>query len=338
MKSFWLFRTNLRPLEYYHQYKTLDEFVKGCHDFYLMQCIWMLEQGEFDEVTVWRLNPKNKRMDDIVFDVNGRKFTQKFTGGFYEVFNYPQPQVTFFRGGFPEYCKLTKQRPNFFGKKLYLGASRRKHPIYGGVYDKVLVESDDDWKKDRTTIPFFKTANPNIFKPMFLKPTYDICWPCNFTQIRYKGQEFFIRHVSQSKFLKGLKIVHLGNKPEVGKKLCQQYGVTNIDFLGRLERPELNHMLNLAKIGLVTSNRADGCPRISTEIMCSGTPLVIRSSTSLLKHYKKHGVVVFKDEHLDNTIEFALQNNTTMKQEAQEINVPDRVSMNRICRMNLNLW
>ena len=58
IKSMWLFRSNLRPLEYYHQFKSLEEFNEDCHDFYLMQGMWYLENGYLDEFVVWRLAPR----------------------------------------------------------------------------------------------------------------------------------------------------------------------------------------------------------------------------------------------------------------------------------------
>ena len=50
MKTFWLFRSNIRNLEYYHQYTNLDEFEKNCHDFYMLLPIWLLRNNYFDEV------------------------------------------------------------------------------------------------------------------------------------------------------------------------------------------------------------------------------------------------------------------------------------------------
>ena len=45
--------------------------------------------------------------------------------------------------------------------------------------------------------------------------------------------EFFVQEISKSKFLKSLRIVHLGNEPDAGKKLTKKYGVSNIEFVGK---------------------------------------------------------------------------------------------------------
>ena len=130
----------------------------------------------------------------------------------------------------------------------------------------------------------------------------DILWPNNLSQIRYKGAEYFIDKISKSKFLKSLNIVHAGNNPKLLNKIKNNYGVTNIKSAGLISRPVLNKLLNQSKFGLVTSNRTDGCPRISTEILCSGTPLLIRDKTRLLKYYKQRGVIEFNDNNVEKVI------------------------------------
>ena len=155
-----MFRTNLRPLEYYHRYKHLDEFKSRCHDFYLLMCLWYLENDFVDEVYVWRLKPqieyhRYEDVRDIVFNVAGKFFIQKFVSSFYECLDNPKykevkPTISFFRGGFPEYCAVTKRQPAFFGNSLYLGAGRRVYPQYGGRYRKLLAISwGSFWRRMR---------------------------------------------------------------------------------------------------------------------------------------------------------------------------------------------
>ena len=327
-KTFWLFRTDLRQTEDYHNFKTLDEFKKKNWDFYLNQGILFLENNIYDEFVVWRLQPKEKQ-DDIIFNINGRKFIQKWVNDFNEVFNYPSPNISLFRGGFKIYCDVTKQNPNFFGLKLYLGAGKRTNPQYGGIYNKILVECN----KHITSlnhIPFYKTASPEIFYPLNLERINDLCWICNFEQIRQKGQEFFISNISKSKYLKSLKIVHCGNKPEIGKQMCEKYKINNIEFLGHLNREQINKVLNQSKFGIVTSNEEDGSPRIITEILMSGTPLLIRDKTSLLDFYKELNVVEFNDNNLEEKIEQAMNINLIVDR--------DRINLDSVCKMNLKLW
>jgi glycosyltransferase involved in cell wall biosynthesis len=304
MQSFWLFRSNLIPLEYYHKYKDLKSFEDNCHDYYMLLSLWLLNNNLANEIIIWRLTKDKK--EDIVFDVNGKKYIQRWVCNFRETLDYPSPDVSFWRGGFKEYDQVTKMNPNHFGMKLYLGAGIRQYPQYGGKYDHVLIEDERDIKSGYSTIPFYKTASPKIFKPLPLEKVYDICWPCNFTQIKYKGQEKFMSIVSKTD-LKNLRIAHCGNKPEIGKKLAKKYNLSNIDFLGPLSRPELNIVLNKSKLGLNFSNLKDGCPRVSTEILRSGTPLILRDTVRLLKYFKDEECVInVTENNVDKKIKWGL--------------------------------
>jgi len=335
-RIFWLFRTNLRNLEYYHAYKNSNVFKEKCHDFYLLQGIWFLENDIFDEVIIWRLQPKGKNIKDIIFNINGKLFIQRFVKNFNECFNYEKPMITFFRGGFRDYCDLIRKDKKFFGRSLYLGAGKRIYPIFGGVYDKILIESEKDENPKFNTIPFYKTSNQNIFKPLNLVKKYDICWICNFTQIKQKGQGFFINEISKSNYLKKIRIVHIGNEEKLGKKLCDKYNVYNIEFLGKLEREKINEILNQSKIGIVTSNKSDGCPRISTEILSSGTPLLIRDQTRLLDIYKTFGVVQFNDKDLNYKTEYAFKKYEKLKKFL--LSNFEIFDIDNVCKNNLKLW
>lgn len=327
MKRFYLWRTNLKNLENYHSITNLKDFKKYCWDQYLLQSLWFLENNIFDEVIIWRLSDNN--IPDIVFEVGNKKFIQRWVRDFNSVFSYPSPDISFFRGGFPEYDNITKQKPDFFGLKLYLGASKRTNPQYGGIYDKILVE----YNNHITTpihIPYYKTAPSEIFHPLNSERQNDLCWICNFTQIKHKGQEFFISNISKSEYLKSLKIVHCGNKPEVGKEMCKKYGISNIEFLGHLQREKINEVLNRSKYGIVTSNEEDGNPRIITEILMSGTPLLIRDRTRVLYFYKEKDTIEFNDSNIENRIKLALSMNFKVD--------TNRLSLDNVCKLNIEQW
>ena len=333
MRTFWLFRSNIRDLEYYHSFNDIETFEKKCHDFYLLMGLWFLKKDIFDKVIVWRI--ANKKYPDIVFETSGKKFIQKFCLCFDECLNYEPPLISLFRGGFPEYDNVIKKNPKAFGIKLYLAAGKRLYPKDENLYDKVLIESEEDNRGN--DIRFYKTCNPNVFYPISeLKKRYDLCWICNNTQIRQKGQEFFISSISKSDYLKKLKIVHVGNKPEVLEKMCTQYNVDNIAFSGLIDRDSINVILNCSKFGIVTSNKEDGCPRVSTEILCSGTPLLIRNQTRLLNFYKKKGVISFDDKSLNEAVSYAMIHYNQLKEQLDKC--MHMFSMDTICGMNMASW
>jgi len=336
MRNFWVFRSNLKSLEYYHQYTDVTEFINNCHDYYLLYPLWLLKNDLMDTATIWRLTDQPK--EDIVFDVDGKTFTQKWVKSFNEVLNYPSPEFSLFRGGFPEYDKLVSKHPKHLGKKMYLGTGKRIYPQYGGVYDVYLQEDERDFRKDKTCMPFYKIASPAIFHPLEdVKIKYDICWPANFTQHTYKGQAFFMNVVGHCPKLKQLKIVHCGNKPEMGIKMAKKYNVTNIKFVGTQNRPALNRYLNQSKFGLVLSNRKDGCPRIVTEILSAGTPLIIRNLTRVLPYYKKTGVITVNDRNIIQKIWKVMPKWKQVKSRLGDA-LQNELSFNQICQKNYELW
>jgi len=335
MKSFWLFRSNIRALEYYHEYKDLKTFKENCHDYYMLLPLWLVEHDYFDEVIIWRLC--KKPTPDIVFNINGKKYIQRWVKNFSETLKYPSPDTSFWRGGFLEYDQAVSMNPKHFGFKLYLGAGRRVFSQYGGQYDIYLIEDERDYNKKYKCLPFYKTASPEIFYPLGHKIDWDICWPANFTQSRYKGQGEFIKLIGKSKYLQKLKIVHCGNKSEIGKNLCKKNNVTNIDFAGHIPRPLLNRYLNKSKFGLNLSNLKDGCPRVSTEILMSGTPLIVKDTVRLLKYFKSSGVIEVNNDNIVSQIKDSISNYVTIKRETLNATF-NHLSFNKICQKNIDMW
>lgn len=337
MKRLWLFRSDIKHLEYYHKYTTLEEFEKKCHDFYLLMCLWGLKNNYLGEVIIWRLS--NNPPAPITFDIHGKKFHQFWVRNLSQTKKYPSPDISFWRGGFMIYDVVTQKWPNHYGKKIYLGAGKRRTPQWGGKYDLFLMEDERDYIKGLNCAPFYKTASPEVFKPIMMKPKYDVCWPCNFKQISQKGQEYFIKTIGSDKRLKSLKIVHCGNMPRVGKNLCKKYGVSNIKFMGPLDRPDLNKVLNLSKSGIVLSNRKDGCPRVLTEIVMSGTPLLVRNTTHFLSEYKEPGlgVITFDPTNIGDKILEATKN--WVKYKAEVLRARRGIfSYDETCKRNIEIW
>jgi len=333
MKTFWLFRSNLRIIEYYHQYRDIETFKKQCHDFYLLQGIWFLENTDIEEFVVWRLKPK-KPIKNIVMKVNGKLFKQIFVDNFDEVVKYEPPLIAFFRGGFEEYDNLIKKYSKFFknSRTLYLGASKRITPQYGGKYDLILVEDELELKKIKNSIPFYKTANENIFNVIKgREKIIDIIWICNNTQFKIKGQEYFINKLRKSDYLRSLSILHVGNEPDKLSKLLNKYNIKNIHLAGYLNRHQINVLLNSSKLALITSDKTDGCPRLITEILCTDAVLICRSKTRMLDYYRK-AAVIFDDGEIENKVKFALKNLKKYK------NKKNNYDIDNICKLNLLGW
>jgi hypothetical protein len=334
MRKFWLFRSNLKALEYYHQYTNLDVFKQNCHDYYLIFPIWLLENDYFDEVIIWRLS--DEPIPDIIFNINNKKYIQRWVKSFKDIEESP-PDISFWRGGFPEYDEAILLHPNRFGIKLYLGAGKRILPQYGGKYDICLLEDERDFNNDLKCLPFYKTANPYIFKPLPLQKHYDICWPANFTQMKYKGQDLFYNTFGACPRLKDLKIIHCGNNQDVALQMAKDSNLSNFQTVGPVNRSALNEYLNRSKIAINFSNNQDGCPRVSTEILMSGTPLLLRDQARLLPYYKKKGVIVFSDGTLIKKALIILRDCEDIREPLFEA-IKNEYSFDSINKLNINIW
>lgn len=336
MRQFWLFRTNLKPLEYYHKFTELQQFKEKCHDYYLIFPIWLLENDYFDEVVIWRMSDEN--IPDIVFKIGEKRYIQRWVKHFKEAAGcFNPPDISLFRGGFPEYDEATLLHPDKFGIKLYLGAGKRILPQYGGKYDVCLLEDERDFVTDRKCLPFYKTANPHIFHPLDTPKDYDVCWPANFTQIRYKGQDLFFNTFGGCPRLIDLKIIHCGNKKDMAIQMSKDANLSHFQSVDSVDRETLNYLLNRSKFAINFSNRNDGCPRVSTEILMSGTPLLIRKETRLLPYFKRKGVVVFNDGNLIRRAIVLLKEHEQVREELKQA-IKNELSFDTINKLNIDLW
>jgi len=347
MKTLYLFRSNLRHLEYYHKYNTYETFDANCHDFYLLFPLELLKMGKYDKVIIWRLTDTPKK--DIVFKFKneiGTKgiFIQKFCHhSFDEVFSLPRPDVTIFRGGFREYDSIVNKISGFFGKTFYLGASRRLTPEYGGKYDVILYESELDLPASNTISNFtfkrfFKTANPKIFYHNEIKPKFDIVWPWKYTSDHRKGEHFFLKAIQKHSGLQQLSIYHCGNEPKKAQKLCDSYGVTNVICDDIQHYHDMSAVINSGVCGLLTSDKEDGCPRLSTEILSCCVPLLIRDKTRILDYYNGFGKINYSDgDDLYSKFMFIKENRSEIVERLKN-RIGKDLSLREICMMNVKEW
>ena len=339
-RVFWLFRSNLAQLEPYHKcLNDQDLFIKNCYDFYLLMGLSFLKQNFFDRVVIWRLKPKVSDCEETYsYNVyNNKTFEQKFVPSFKEcLYAEKKPNVSLFRGGFPEYDEIIRINRNAFGKRVYLGAGKRANPNDSSLYDLVMYEDErDSFFKPFKHSLFYKTASSNFFYPLIgNKATCDILWICNFSQIRQKGQEYFMNLVAKSKYLRSLKIKHIGNLSFRGKELAAKYQLTNIEFLDYKDRKEINQELNHTKAAIVTSNQEDGSPRVITEVLCSGTPLLVRNCTRCLDFYKKlPGVFTFNEKNIETLTQQVLADYCQLKEKMSSLH-RNELSIDNISNLN----
>jgi NurA-like 5'-3' nuclease len=107
--------------------------------------------------------------------------------------------------------------------------------------------------------------------------------------------------------------------------------------MGEVNRPRLNEILNLSAFGLNMSNQVDGCPRVSTEVLMSGTPLIVRGTVRLLNYYKKRGVIEINESNFVNKIMSAFKNYDQHRKEIREA-IQGDLSFETNNKKNIDIW
>jgi hypothetical protein len=182
------------------------------------------------------------------------------------------PDVIFARGGFGEYDSVLRRHPRAF--KIYYGAGRRFLPQSGFKgYDLILLDSPGQLAECKAKFPgikaslFIKPAPDNLFFPAQAEKHFDVCFPANGSQARFKGHEFVFTTAPKS-----LRIMNLGNPspyPEPGHI-----------FRIRVPRGRVPVHMRQCKVGIVCSDsQVDSCPRVIPEMLACGLPVVVLDQT-----------------------------------------------------------
>jgi hypothetical protein len=85
------------------------------------------------------------------------------------------------------------------------------------------------------------------------------------------------------------------------------------------------------------SNKNDGCPRVVTEILMTGTPLILSEQTRLLPYYKKNGVIEVNDSNISDKIREGIKYYARYKQEVLKT-IKTTLSFDEICQKNIDIW
>ena len=187
------------------------------------------------------------------------------------------PDVIFCRGGFKEYHHVLKRFTNSI--KIYYGAGRRFLPQSGfSDYDIILQDSIEQLEICRQRFPqissslFIKPAPDNLFYPMpEIKKEYDICFPANGAQ-DFKGHSTIYTTIPPQ-----FTLLNLGNNP---RNFKYPKNVTSY----RVLKSEMPKHIAKCKIGIVAvSAEIDSCPRVISEILACGLPLVVLDTVRFWK-------------------------------------------------------
>jgi len=202
------------------------------------------------------------------------------------------PDIIFARGGFPDYNKILKRYSQ--AKKIYYGAGVRYLPNDNIHYDLILMDCHNHQKECKIKLPhirselWIKPAHENFIPPSLYTYEYDICYIGN------GGASDKGHHFVKTTCPPYLKILHLGRKSEVdtSKNITHKY----------VERNEMPYWIGKCKIGILPYQSKDSCPRVISEMLACGLPIIAFDSINFWNDKYKDVVVVSKKEFWNNVI------------------------------------
>jgi glycosyltransferase involved in cell wall biosynthesis len=183
-----------------------------------------------------------------------------------------KPDVIIARGGFPEYDCVVRRNPQAF--KMYYGAGRRFLPADPGFYDVLLVDSPIQESAAQEQCPllrcakFVKPAAENIFFPTGVEKTINIL---------FSGSD--IPRKQLVPFLKQIRKLKVTVAGLVSNDTRRRF--PNVSFLGWLPRKQMRDVYSAAKILVCCSDELDSNPRVISESMACGCPVIVTDSVML---------------------------------------------------------
>lgn len=261
------------------------EDIRKCDDMWT-QLVFAMTHIE-DQTELWYWGGERKHF----FSPN---FLERWVPSFDTYRNNFDPDVIFCRGGFPEYHSVLKRFPKAI--KIYYGAGRRYLPQKGfSDYDIILQDSKEQLQESQRLFPkslstlFIKPAADNLFYPVPMEKSYDVCFPANGAQT-FKGHKFVYSTVPSD-----IKLLNLGNNP---RNYRYPPNVTSY----RVLRPEMRKNINLCNVGIMASeSEIDSCPRVIPEMLACGLPVV---ALDRVKFWREMYIVPGVTGELANTENF----------------------------------
>ena len=282
--------TDRDPSETY--YKSLAD----CDDIYTLILAKMVENTDY-KAQIWYWGGKRiKQYNNNVKEVRVSSFSR-------ETIHF-MPDIIIARGGFAEYDVVMERYPHAF--KIYYGAhAERFYPEGFCDYNVILVDSPEQKQ-------ICEQMFPNIHCEYLLKPAadniiyaiegntkeYDICFPANGKQMKFKGHEF-VYITSPSQF----KILNLGNP-------CKLHKPPHITQK-RVLRKNIAKEYAKCKVGIICCNKGlDSCPRVLPEMLACNIPVICTDTFYFWKekYINRYTGVICKKEKLWETVKDVLAN------------------------------
>lgn len=190
-------------------------------------------------------------------------FTEKWIKSFKD-YKASEPDIIVARGGFKEYLPLLKRYPN--AKKVYYGANHGCVPKDGIKYDLIMCDSEKQVRKCRKRglngKLFIKPASPQFYK-WYISKTYDVGFSAIWPKDKRKNVSWVHKTAPHD-----IKILQMGH----GVKSPSNFSVKNI------RHENMCIAINRCKVIIAPYTGVDSCPRIISEAIACGVPVVALDS------------------------------------------------------------
>lgn len=170
------------------------------------------------------------------------------------------PNIIVARGGFKEYVPVLKRYPR--AKKIYYGANHGCIPKDGIKYDLILCDNEAQVAKCEAHGLkgglFIKPAAPQ-FKPLGLVKKYDVGFSAIWPRDKRKNVRWVHKTVPSD-----LKVLQMGNACNAPDNV----------FVKRIKHNRMVRAINKCKVIIAPYTSEDSCPRIISEALACGAPVV----------------------------------------------------------------
>ncbi len=180
-----------------------------------------------------------------------------------------EPSDILFIRGQPPWEPVVEQHADSY--KIFCGPTGYQwQPRY--QVDAILVNNPEWSLPGIKCVELFKCCDEEIFKPLSLQKTYDVCFIARFDRRDGKGQLEFARFAN-----KKWKAMFVGEPADNRGVEALRKLWPSCEIVGERKKSQVNEVLNRSKVSVVFSRpgRDDGCTRVITESLAAGTPVVI---------------------------------------------------------------